>query len=99
MNNSNSNNNNNNKAFSLIELSIVLIIIGLLIAGIIGGKSLIESAKIRNVINEFNNLEKSIYAFKVIKDRLPGDVNNDGILDSVLYRIFTKYFQLQYFII
>ena len=90
---------NNNKAFSLIELSIVLIIIGLLIAGIIGGKSLIESAKIRNVINEFNNLEKSIYAFKVIKDRLPGDVNNDGILDSVLYRIFTKYFQLQYFII
>ena len=90
---------NNNKAFSLIELSIVLIIIGLLIAGIIGGKSLIESAKIRNVINEFNNLEKSIYTFKVIKDRLPGDVNNDGILDSVLYRIFTKYFQLQYFII
>ena len=60
---------------------------------------MIESAKIRNVINEFNNLEKSIYAFKVIKDRLPGDVNNDGILDSVLYRIFTKYFQLQYFII
>ena len=50
---------NNNKAFSLIELSIVLIIIGLLIAGIIGGKSLIESAKIRNVVNEFNNLEKS----------------------------------------
>ena len=90
---------NNNKAFSLIELSIVLIIISLLVAGITGGKSLIESAKIRNVINEFNNLEKSIYAFKVIKDRLPGDVNNDGILDSVSYRIFTKYFQLQYFII
>ena len=88
-NNSNSNNNNNNnKAFSLIELSIVLIIIGLLVAGITGGKSLIESARIRNVINEFNNLEKSIYAFKVIKDRLPGDVNKDGILDSVSYRIY-----------
>ena len=85
---------NNNKAFSLIDLSIVLIIISLIVAGITGGKSLIESAKIRNVINEFNNLEKSIYAFKVIKDRLPGDVNNDGILDSVSYRIFTKYFQL-----
>ena len=49
---------------------------------------MIESAKIRNVINEFNNLEKSIYAFKVIKDRLPGDVNNDGILDSVSYIIY-----------
>ena len=52
-------NNNNNKAFSLIELSIVLIIIGLLVAGITGEKSLIESAKIRNIINGFNNLEKS----------------------------------------
>ena len=50
---------NNNKAFSLIELSIVFIIIGLLVAGITGGKSVIESAKIRNVVNEFNNLEKS----------------------------------------
>ena len=49
-------NNNNNKAFSLIELSIVLMISGLLVGGITGGKSLIESAKIRNVINEFNNL-------------------------------------------
>ena len=43
-----------NKAFSLIELSIVLIIIGLLVAGITGGQSLIESAKIKNLANEID---------------------------------------------
>ena len=36
-------NNTNNKAFSLIELSIVLIIMGLLVAGIMGGSSLIQA--------------------------------------------------------
>ena len=42
-------------AFSLIELSIVLIIIGLLVAGVTGGASLIQSAKTRALINEINN--------------------------------------------
>ena len=69
---------NNNKAFSLIELSIVLIIIGLLIAGIIGGQSLIESAKIRSLINDFRYYEQSLYSFKLIKNRLPGDLNGSG---------------------
>ena len=69
-------------AFSLIELSIVLIIIGLLVAGITGGASLIESVKLRNLINQFQDIEKQIYAFRVARDRLPGDLNNDGILDN-----------------
>ena len=69
-------------AFSLIELSIVLIIIGLLVSGIIGGQSLIDSAKLRNVINQFQDIEKQIYAFNVAKGRLPGDLDNDGIVDN-----------------
>ena len=69
---------NNNKAFSLIELSIVLIIIGLLVAGITGGKSLIESSRIRTLINELRYYEQSLYSFKIIKDRLPGDFNGSG---------------------
>ena len=69
-------------AFSLIELSIVLIIIGLLVVGITGGQSLIESAKLRNLINQFQDIEKQIYAFRVARDRLPGDLNNDDILDN-----------------
>ena len=67
----------NSKAFSLIELSIVLIIIGLLTSGIIGSSNLTENAKIRNVVANLRNIEQEIMAFKIHKDRLPGDCNND----------------------
>ena len=74
---------NSNKAFSLIELSIVLIIIGLLVAGIVGGQSLIESSKVRSAINTFRDIEQQILAFKVKEDRLPGFCNNDIIVEGV----------------
>lgn len=70
----------NKKGFSLIEMSIVLIIIGLLTSGIIGGTSLIESAKVRATINEVNDLQTSFYTFLGIKNRLPGDIDNDGVI-------------------
>ena len=67
-------------AFSLIELSIVLIIIGLLVAGITGGASLIESAKIQSVINELTTYKQAVYTFKSLKDRLPGDFVGSGFI-------------------
>ena len=39
---------------------------------------MIESAKIRNFINEVNSWKQALYTFKVRYDRLPGDLNNDG---------------------
>ncbi len=36
--------------FTLIELSIVIVIIGLIVAGIIGGQSLVRQAKVRPII-------------------------------------------------
>ena len=69
---------NNFFAFSLIELSIVLIIIGLLVAGVTGGASLIDSAKVRSLINEFTSYKQALYAFKAEKGRLPGDIHNYG---------------------
>ena len=73
---------NNIRAFSLIELSIVLIIIGLLVAGVTGGASLVESAKIRSFLNETNSWRQALYAFQVAYNRLPGDLNNDGFTGS-----------------
>ena len=81
---------NSNKAFSLIELSIVLIIIGLLVAGITGGKSLIESARIRTLINEFRYYEQSLYSFKIIKNRLPGDFNGSGKIGRGSGQVYNK---------
>lgn len=68
----------NVSAFSLIELSIVLIIIGLLVAGVTGGASLIESAKKRAFLNEINSYKQAFLAFYTKNGRYPGDIKNIG---------------------
>ena len=65
-------------AFSLIELSIVLIIMGLLVAGVTGGQSLIQSAKLRSFVNEVSNYKQAVNTFYTINGRLPGDPNGTG---------------------
>ena len=67
-------------AFSLIELSIVLIIIGLLIAGITGGASLIESAKISSLITDIRKYDQALTTFYSLKGYLPGDIDRDGAI-------------------
>ena len=69
---------NNIFAFSLIELSIVFIIIGLLVAGITGGASLIESAKIKALGDEINSYKQAYFTFKALNGRAPGDLNGSG---------------------
>ncbi len=76
--------------FSLIELSIVLIIIGLLVAGITGGQSLIESARNRNLISEMKNYDQALGTFYSLKDRLPGDINSDGIIGYLSKDIYNS---------
>ena len=64
--------NTNKKGFSLIELSIVLIIIGLLVAGITGGASLIKSAELRAVMSDIRNYQTAINAYYTARGELPG---------------------------
>ena len=63
------------KAFSLVELAIVIIIIGLLIAGIMGGASLIKSATLRAVTTEASNYKVAVNAFHTKYNFYPGDYN------------------------
>ena len=63
-------------AFTLVELSIVLVILGLLIGGVLTGQSLIHAAELRAVSTEYNNFETAIGAFKDKYMALPGDMPN-----------------------
>lgn len=62
--------------FSLVELSVVLIILGLLVAGITAGSSLVKGAKYRNVISELKEIDTAIKTFELKYDSLPGDMYN-----------------------
>jgi prepilin-type N-terminal cleavage/methylation domain-containing protein len=64
---------NKRTAFSLIELSVVLIVIGLLIAGITGGASLIRGSELRAVSAEARGYGVAVRAFHTQYNSLPGD--------------------------
>lgn len=59
--------------FSLVELSIVLVILGLLVGGILAGKSLIRAAELRSVTTELNKYQTAMYAFRDKYFAWPGD--------------------------
>lgn len=64
------------RAFSLVELSIVLVILGLLVGGILSGKSLIRSAQLRSILKERETFTTAVFSFRDKYFQLPGDMNN-----------------------
>lgn len=63
----------NNKGFTMIELAIVLVIIGLLVAGVLKGRELISSAKIKNLVNQTKSVESAVVTYQDKYKALPGD--------------------------
>lgn len=63
-------------AFSLIELSIVLVILGLLTGGILTGQSLIHAAALRSTLTQVTDLRQATYMFRDKYLGLPGDLPN-----------------------
>ncbi|MGB1539971.1 MAG: prepilin-type N-terminal cleavage/methylation domain-containing protein, partial [Rickettsiales bacterium] len=53
-----------NRGFSLVELSIVLVILGLLTGGILGGQSLIRAAEMRAIATEYDAWKTAVNVFK-----------------------------------
>lgn len=64
------------RAFTLVELSIVLVIIGLIVGGILAGKSLMKSQSLRNALEDAKTYAIAIQLFKEKYGALPGDMPN-----------------------
>lgn len=63
-----------NSGFTLLEVSIVLLIIGALISGVVLGKSLMVTSRLQTVITDANNYTLAIGNFKQAYQALPGDM-------------------------
>jgi prepilin-type N-terminal cleavage/methylation domain-containing protein len=59
--------------FTLVEIAIVLVIIGLLLGGVLKGQELINSAKVKNFATDFRNIPLFIYGYQDKYKALPGD--------------------------
>lgn len=62
--------------FSLLELSIVLVIIGLLAGGVMVGQDLVHQAELRSVTSDVNKIASSVNLFRNKYNALPGDMRN-----------------------
>ena len=62
--------------FTLVEIAIVLVIIGLLLGGVLKGQELVNSAKVKNFANDFRNIPLFIYGYQDKYRSLPGDDAN-----------------------
>jgi prepilin-type N-terminal cleavage/methylation domain-containing protein len=62
--------------FTLVEIAIVLVIIGLLLGGILKGQEMITQAKIKNLINDFNGVTVAVTSYQDRYRSLPGDDGN-----------------------
>src|SRR6267143_6757500 len=62
--------------FTLVEIAIVLVIIGLLLGGILKGQEMITQAKIKNAINDFNGINVAVTSYQDRYRAIPGDDQN-----------------------
>jgi len=59
--------------FTLVEMAIVLVIIGLLLGGILKGQELIQSARVRNIADQNSGVQAAYYGFIDRYRQVPGD--------------------------
>lgn len=64
------------KGFTLFELSILLIIIGLVLGGVLVGRDMIHAAELRRVVTDMDKYIAAMNAFRLKYNCIPGDCPN-----------------------
>jgi prepilin-type N-terminal cleavage/methylation domain-containing protein len=73
----------NQKGFTLVEMAIILVIIGLLLGGVLKGQELIDNSKIKNAINDIKGISAAYNGYVDRFRQIPGD---DGPLATLTAR-------------
>jgi prepilin-type N-terminal cleavage/methylation domain-containing protein len=70
------------QGFTLVEMAIVLVIIGIIIGAVMKGQDLIDNARAKKVITTANTWNMLTWAYLDRNGRFPGDGNKDGIMGN-----------------
>lgn len=79
------------RGFTLVEIAVVLVIIGLLLGGVLKGQELISSARVRNLADQQSGIQAAYFGFQDRYRAVPGDMNKDeaasaiGVSDESIY--------------
>jgi prepilin-type N-terminal cleavage/methylation domain-containing protein len=65
---------NNTSGFTLVELSIVLVVIGLIVGGILVGLDMVKAAELRGTISQVEKYNSAVNTFRVKYNSFPGDI-------------------------
>ena len=69
--------------FTLVEIAIVLVIIGLLLGGILKGQELINSARVRNLADQNSGIQAAYFGFIDRYRQVPGDMQPQDACDAI----------------